>query len=207
MQINRRLTILVFTVLAVSSALPLALPSAAQNDKAAAAVNPFSPFTIRNSELVEIIQSRKAGSLEADLKGKGLVISTSRYLLAAPHILLTAAKGAVSEGQATGGVRVEVKTTRIDENGKEDEQTSTLTGDRAIYTAAVKDKDNKIEKNATIRVVGSVRSVIRQGQLQPLTTNCKEAVVEFLDADRTKTTLIQPDFQGTLQETSPRKKP
>jgi outer membrane receptor protein involved in Fe transport len=141
------------------------------------------------------VQNTKRGTLDFDLKGSRVTITSARYDLSAPHITLSIKNSKAQTGTAVGGVAVEVR-------NPEQRQTSTLRCAAADYFAA------RGQNPARLELKGSVTSILRDPQLAvPLETRATDGgTVLFLPDGTNSIKLRGTTISGTPIEPTPKKK-
>lgn len=155
-------------------------------------------FTIRNFAVFDT--QFGTNTIVAALSGRNLIIASPQYEMAAPQIKMTIRKTGkppqwkASEANATGGVRIVIQR-------PEAQQTTTVTSDRASYTAG-----NGGANAGRIDLKGNVRSVTRDPAFAaPLVQNAASGVIQLLGPNATRIQLFNGGTTVTPRE--PKAKP
>ena len=138
-------------------------------------------------------QNGKKGILDVDLNGHPgpVVVTSARYDLTAPHVVLKIRNSLVSTGDATGGVDVALRDP--DKN-----QDTTLRCSTAMYTGATP------AKPAHLHLTGPVHSTLRNPQLaKPLETTAASADIDFLPDGTNHIVMTDITSTGTPIEPEP----
>lgn len=140
--------------------------------------------------------------ITADMTGPNLTVQSPQYTMAAPRIQMTAKKGGlpvrtkVVEATATGGVRIVIR-------NPEAKQTTTVTCNRAVYSATTRATDR-----GRIDLSGNVRSVTQDPSLsQPLINEADTGYINMIDAETTEIVLNEGTTTVTPREQPRKKKP
>lgn len=177
-------------LLGVATLVTSAAPQAGK--KASGNVTRIGQFFIRNAEgEAEALVLPNAGT-QVTLRGQKLEVTSSRYDIAAPKIVLNLKRTAAATADATGGVRIAVR-------NPEESQDATLTSDTAQYVGAL------AGKNPFIYAIGNVRAVTRTPDFDPsnpFVTRTRKATIELLPNGG-----YRMSFDGFEGEGTPLEKP
>jgi hypothetical protein len=137
---------------------------------------------------VDFSINNKQRTISWDLRGKNLSVTTARYDLAAPRIMLLHdyKRNIVVKGNATGGVRIEAR---------EPDLTTVLTCDTAVYR-----ETTGTNAPARIDVQGNVRAVVRNAnftQEDPPVLLARSGYILFPEGEDTVVHLDSPRVTGT----------
>lgn len=130
----------------------------------------FGQFVLNNVDGDTDVYFKPGQGTKIVLRGENLSVTSARYDIAAPKIVLLGKKAVPTNADATGGVRIAIR-------NPEDQQDTTMTADTGQYVGP------SAGKNAFIYATGNVHTVTRTPDLSPdgpLVMDSRKATVELL---------------------------
>ncbi len=171
--------------------------AAAQKGAASTPTQQIGDVSIGGKSVTATVeQNAKKGVLDVDLKGQPVVVTSARYDLTAPHVVLKIRNSLVSTGEATGGVDVAVRNS--------EKQNTTLRCARATYVGASSATAGSEARPPHLHLTGPVHSTVRDPQLaKPLETTAASADIDFLPDGTNHIVMTDSTFTGTPIEPEP----